>query len=103
MQDIQTQLLVSWVYHHKLLHLVHAILCVEHLEKDKMQSKILTQYIWPGLKKSRILVNSCLQCQLMAPKGIPQAPIISLSLLMTPFERTGIDLIGPLLKSASRH
>ena len=43
---------------------------------------------------------SCTECQLVNPPAIPRAPLRPLPLVEAPFDRVGMDIIGPLERSA---
>ena len=43
---------------------------------------------------------SCPECLLVNPPAIPRAPLRPLLLLEAPFDRVGMDIIGPLQRSA---
>ncbi len=61
-------------------------------------------FFWPGIHKNfcRWCV-ACCECQLVYPVASPKAPLYPLPLLEVPFERIGMDLIGPLESSAHGH
>ncbi len=46
---------------------------------------------------------ACRECQLVNPPASPKAPLRPLPLMQVPFERIGMDLIGPLERSARGH
>uniref|UniRef100_A0A674PL68 Integrase catalytic domain-containing protein n=1 Tax=Takifugu rubripes TaxID=31033 RepID=A0A674PL68_TAKRU len=45
--------------------------------------------------------GSCPQCQLAGAKGLARAPLVPLPVVDTPFERIGVDVVGPLERSRS--
>uniref|UniRef100_A0A8C6U536 Integrase catalytic domain-containing protein n=1 Tax=Neogobius melanostomus TaxID=47308 RepID=A0A8C6U536_9GOBI len=45
--------------------------------------------------------KSCEKCQLTAGKGVAQARLQSLPIIGTPFERIGMDIVGPLERSST--
>ncbi len=47
--------------------------------------------------------QACPDCQKTLPKPPPPAPLIPLPIKEVPFERIGMDLVGPLPKSARGH
>ncbi|KAK3551819.1 hypothetical protein QTP70_029007 [Hemibagrus guttatus] len=47
--------------------------------------------------------QACPRCQQTAPQKPALAPLISLPIIGVPFEHIGMDLVGPLLKSAWGH
>nr|XP_014351057.1 PREDICTED: uncharacterized protein LOC102354893 [Latimeria chalumnae] len=47
--------------------------------------------------------GSCPDYQKVAPRLPPQAPLVPLPIIETPFQRIGMDLVGPLDKSARGH
>ncbi len=51
----------------------------------------------------RCVHGACRECQLVNPPASPKAPLRPLPLMQVPFERIGMDLIGPLERSARGH
>ncbi len=58
-------------------------------------------FFWPGIHENvRRWCAACRECQLVNPPATAKAPLRPLPLMEVPFERIGMDLIGPLERSA---
>uniref|UniRef100_K7EYA7 Gypsy retrotransposon integrase-like protein 1 n=1 Tax=Pelodiscus sinensis TaxID=13735 RepID=K7EYA7_PELSI len=98
------QLLVPTRYRWRVLELAHAHPWAGHLGREKTQQRVLQRFFWPGVYRAvRDFCDSCPQCQLTAPAGIPRAPLIPLPVVGVPFERVAFDLVGPVEKSGRGH
>ena len=72
-----------------------------HLGYDKTLNRIMARFYWPGIRAEvRRWCASCPECQLVNPPAIPRAPLRPLPLVEVPFDRVGMDIIGPLERSA---
>ena len=61
----------------------------------------MARFYWPGIRgEVRRWCASCRECQLVNQPAIPRAPLRPLPLMEVPFERIGMDLIGPFPRSA---
>uniref|UniRef100_A0A8C1LPZ1 Gypsy retrotransposon integrase-like protein 1 n=1 Tax=Cyprinus carpio TaxID=7962 RepID=A0A8C1LPZ1_CYPCA len=65
---------------------------------------ICDRFHWPGLEAEvRRFCQACPTCQRTSPQTPPPSPLIPLPIIEVPFERIGMDLVGPLPKSARGH
>ena len=72
-----------------------------HLGYDKTLNRIMARFYWPGIRAEvRRGCASCPECQLVNPPAVPWTPLRPLPLVEAPFDRIGMDIIGPLEHSA---
>uniref|UniRef100_A0A674J7S6 Gypsy retrotransposon integrase-like protein 1 n=1 Tax=Terrapene triunguis TaxID=2587831 RepID=A0A674J7S6_9SAUR len=94
------QLLVPQRLRRGLLHSAHANPWVGHLGREKTLQRVARRFFWPGIHQEvREYCASCPECQRAGPKGVPRAPLIPMPVVGVPFERIGMDLVGPLERS----
>uniref|UniRef100_A0A9J8AJ78 Gypsy retrotransposon integrase-like protein 1 n=1 Tax=Cyprinus carpio carpio TaxID=630221 RepID=A0A9J8AJ78_CYPCA len=75
-----------------------------HLGVTATLNRLMTRFFWPGIHENvRRWCASCRECQLVNPPAAPKAPLRPIPLVQVPFERIGMDLIGPLERSARGH
>ncbi|XP_061920399.1 uncharacterized protein LOC133661276 [Entelurus aequoreus] len=56
----------------------------------------MVRFYWPGIRAHvRRWCAVCPDCQLVNPAATPRAPLRPLPLIEVPFERIGMDLVGP--------
>ena len=98
------QLLVPQPHRSTVLQLAHTHLLGGHLGVEKTKERVLQRFCWPGVHKDiENYCRSCPECQATAPKPIYRNPLVPLPIIETPFERIGMDIVGPLPKSARGH
>uniref|UniRef100_A0A9J8C322 Gypsy retrotransposon integrase-like protein 1 n=1 Tax=Cyprinus carpio carpio TaxID=630221 RepID=A0A9J8C322_CYPCA len=108
-QDTQTkedttQLLVPRSRREMLFQAAHCNPMAGHLGVTATLNRLMTRFFWPGIHENvRRWCASCRECQLVNPPAAPKAPLRPLPLVQVPFERIGMDLIGPLERSARGH
>ncbi|XP_051724240.1 uncharacterized protein LOC127498671 isoform X1 [Ctenopharyngodon idella] len=108
-QDTQTkedttQLLVPRSRREMLFQAAHSNPMAGHLGQATTLNRLMTRFFWPGIHENvRRWCASCRECQLVNPPATPKAPLRPLPLMQVPFERIGMDLIGPLERSARGH
>lgn len=75
-----------------------------HLERDKTLNCLTASFYWPGIHSDvhRWCV-ACRECQLVNPPASPKAPLRLLPLIEVPFERTGMERVGPLTRITRGH
>ena len=82
-----------------------AVLCLAndiplsgHLGVEKTKDRILKNYYWPGIFKDVAnYVKSCDTCQKVARKmARDKVPLVPIPAIGQPFQRVGIDMVGPL-------
>ena len=86
---------------HRILHSCHNDICGGHFAYELTCRKILQAgFVWPSLQRdAHFWCKSCDACQRTGPRRLihgPQQPITSFG----PFEKWGIDAIGPLPRTA---
>ncbi|KAJ1179816.1 hypothetical protein NDU88_005049 [Pleurodeles waltl] len=91
-------LVVTQCYRAFLLELAHDIPLAGHLGQDNTFNRLVTHFHWPRMRvASDNFCRACLTCQASGKTGKRlKAPLIPLPIIDTPFERVGIDVIGPL-------
>ena len=87
---------------HRILHSCHNDICGGHFASELTCRKILQAgFVWPSLQRdAHFWCKSCDACQRTGPRRLihgPQQPITSFG----PFEKWGIDAIGPLSRTAA--
>ena len=98
------QLCVPRPYVEQVLLACHDDVTAGHLGVTRTLDKIRKRYFWPRMVRQIIrYVRTCRDCQ--SRKGTSQGPIGLLKPIQPrlPFERLGIDLIGPFPLSKSRN
>ncbi|KAL0148266.1 hypothetical protein M9458_056412, partial [Cirrhinus mrigala] len=66
--------------------------------------RIRDRFHWPGMEADvRGFCQACPTCQITTPRTPPPSPLIPLPIIEVPFERIGLDLAGPLPRSARGH
>ncbi|XP_063060131.1 uncharacterized protein LOC134453222 [Engraulis encrasicolus] len=102
--EVNEQLLVPQPYRDTVLNLAHTHPLGAHLGVEKTKERILKRFYWPGIHKEiENYCRSCPECQLRAPKPSYRSPLIPLPVIETPFERIGLDIVGPLPRSSRGH
>ncbi|XP_077936125.1 uncharacterized protein LOC144383152 [Gasterosteus aculeatus] len=96
-----TQLLVPKSRREIIFQAAHYNPMAGHMGYEKTLDRIMTRFYWPGIRGDvRRRCASCPECQLVNAPAIPRAPLRPLPLVEVPFERIGMDLIGPFHWSA---
>ena len=97
-------LLVPRPFIPSVLRLAHSHQLGAHLGVEKTLERIKARFYWPGVKKAvEDFCRSCPECQQVAPRPHHRNPLIPLPIITVPFNRIGMDLVGPLPKSARGH
>ncbi len=87
-----------------VIQLAHAHPLAGHLGAANNTQRIRDRFHWPGLEAEvKRFCQACPVCQKTSPKPPPPTPLIPLPIIEVPFERIGMDLVGPLPKSARWH
>uniref|UniRef100_A0A8C5D858 Gypsy retrotransposon integrase-like protein 1 n=1 Tax=Gouania willdenowi TaxID=441366 RepID=A0A8C5D858_GOUWI len=101
-QGTVQQLVVPQVVRSTILKLGHSVPWAGHLGKHKTAARILHYFYWPGLHKDVAqFCHSCPQCQITSPRMPSRAPLQNMPIIGTPFERIGMDIVGPVERSKS--
>lgn len=91
-------------FRHKVMELAHSIPWAGHMAFQKTLNRIAMRFVWPGMyTQVSQYCSSCETCQLTSAKGVARAQLQSLPIIDTPFERIGMDIVGPLERSSSGH
>ncbi len=99
-----TQLLVPKSRREMLFQAAHCNPMAGHLGQAATLNRLMAHFFWPGIHENvRRWCAACRECQLVNPPASPKAPLRPLPLMQVPFERIGMDLIGPLERSARGH
>ncbi|KAL1263574.1 hypothetical protein QQF64_006313 [Cirrhinus molitorella] len=86
------------------MELAHAHPMAGHLGTANTIQRLRDRFHWPGLDGDvKSFCQACPTCQRTAPRMPPPSPLIPLPIIEVPFERIGMDLVGPLPKSARGH
>uniref|UniRef100_A0A667YIB5 Gypsy retrotransposon integrase-like protein 1 n=1 Tax=Myripristis murdjan TaxID=586833 RepID=A0A667YIB5_9TELE len=94
------QLVVPQAARDAVLTLGHAVPWAGHLGKHKTTARIKRYFHWPGLRSDVAqFCRSCPQCQKTSAKCPSRAPLQPLPIIGTPFERLGMDIVGPVERS----
>ncbi len=87
-----------------VLELAHSHPMAGHLGPANTVQRIRDRFHWPGMDAEvKLFCQTCPTCQVTSPRKPPPSPLIPLPIIEVPFERIGMDLVGPLPKSARGH
>jgi len=100
----RTQIVVPQQYRDGVMQLAHDVPMSGHLGVRKTTDRLWADFYWPGISGDvRRYCSSCDACQRSMPKGKQaKAPLGKVPSVETPFEKIGIDLIGPIEPSSER-
>ena len=91
------QLVLSQMYREMALRTAHSVPMAGHLGRKKMTNRLLKRFFWPGIYVDvQELCQTCPGCQRVARHHKHKAPLMPLPVVNQPFERVGMDLVGPL-------
>ncbi len=86
------------------MELAHAHPMAGHFGMENTIQRILDHFHWPGLDAEiKRFCRICPTCQQTSPRRPPPSPLIPQPVIDVPFEQIGMDLVGPLPKSARGH
>uniref|UniRef100_A0A8C5QCI0 Gypsy retrotransposon integrase-like protein 1 n=1 Tax=Leptobrachium leishanense TaxID=445787 RepID=A0A8C5QCI0_9ANUR len=95
---MERQLVVPQRYRDQLLKVAHAIPMAGHLVVHRTKSHLAHHFYWPGMGTD--VANhcrSCPECQKVGKPGeVGKAPLIPLPIVIEPFGRVAVDIVGPL-------
>lgn len=87
-----------------VLKLAHDIPSAGHLMVEKTMNIVKQRFAWPQMRKDvENYCKTCPECQKTQTKPAPGALMIPMPLVDKPFDRIGIDIVGPLTRSAAGH
>ena len=98
------QVVVPQQFRSGILRLSHDIPISGHLGVNKTRNRILANFYWPGIFSDvATYCRTCDTCQKTAKFHNPQiAPLHPLPIVGAPFQRIGIDILGPLPRTPAR-
>uniref|UniRef100_A0A9J8BLY2 Gypsy retrotransposon integrase-like protein 1 n=1 Tax=Cyprinus carpio carpio TaxID=630221 RepID=A0A9J8BLY2_CYPCA len=89
-----------------ILHLGHTIPWSGHLGRQKTYERVSQRFLLAKKMYQDVqdYCKTCTECQMVAPvRTADRSYLQPLPIIGTPFERIGMDIIGPLVKSSSGH
>ncbi|XP_051571299.1 uncharacterized protein LOC127450889 [Myxocyprinus asiaticus] len=103
-EEDTTQLLIPWSRREMVFQAARYNPMAGHLGERKTLILLIARFYWPGIGGDvRRWCAACRECQLVNAPATPKAPLRPLPLIEVPFERIGMDLVGPLERSARGH
>ncbi len=100
----KTLLVVPRTKTETVLELAHSHPLAGYLGAANTTQRIRDRFHWPGMEAEvKRFGQSCSTCQKTSQRMPPPSPLIPLPIIEMPFERIGMDLVGPLPKSARGH
>lgn len=94
------QLVVPKTQRREILNLGHSIPWAGHLGFMKTLMRIAKRFYWPRMySEVKEYCKTCPECQLAVGRTPAYAPLIPLPVVDSPFERIGVDIVGPLERS----
>lgn len=88
----------------RVLSLDHDPPLADHLGPKKSLARITSWFYWSGVHAQvQRYCSFCRECQLHQGKASRGVPLQPMPLVSVPFERLGIDIVGPLIQFSSRH
>lgn len=83
-------------FRQKVMELGHSVPWAGHLGFQKSLHRIARRFVWPGMyTQIQQFCASCQTCQLTSNKGVSHAQLQPLRIIDSPFERIGMDIVGP--------
>ncbi|MBN3289911.1 POL2 protein, partial [Polypterus senegalus] len=102
--EVRKLLLIPRTFRREICELAHAHLLGAHLGAEKTLERIKLRFYWPGINEEvRRFCQSCPECQTRQIPRRDRAPLVPIPLVDIPFERIGVDLVGPLEPSTRGH
>lgn len=94
------QLVVPKAQRRKVLELSHSIPWSGHMGFMKTLMRVSKRFYWPGMyTEVKEYCKTCPECQLAVGRTPAKAPLIPIPVVDTPFERIGVDIVGPVERS----
>ena len=79
-------------------------LAAGHLGRRKILKRILQRFWWPGISKDvGVFCKACSMFQLTSSRKVCLVLMIPLPVMEVPFQRIGMDVVGPLPRSRTRN
>ncbi|KAG1955346.1 gag-pol fusion protein [Pimephales promelas] len=95
-----SQLVVPKSQHRKVLELSHSIPWSGHMGFMKTLRRVSKRFYWPGMyTEVKEYCKTCPECQLAVGRAPAKAPLVPIPAVDAPFERIGVDIVGPVERS----
>ena len=93
-----SQLVVPEKYRLQVMKVAHDSVMGGHLGHRKTLDRVMSQFFWPNLyAEIKRYCQSCDVCQKTTPRGkVGKVPLGHMPLISIPFQRVGVDLVGPI-------
>uniref|UniRef100_A0A8C6VTB1 Gypsy retrotransposon integrase-like protein 1 n=1 Tax=Nothobranchius furzeri TaxID=105023 RepID=A0A8C6VTB1_NOTFU len=86
----------------KVMELGHSVPWAGHMAFQKTLCRIASRFVWPGMYNDiSKFCSSCEIYQLTSSRRVPRAMLQPLPIMEAPFERLGMDIVGPLERSST--
>ena len=97
------QVMVPKELRQAVLGLAHDSVMSGHEGVHKTTDRIMSNFWWPGIRDDVTrYCRSCDVCQRTIPRGrVSKAPLQKMPIIGVPFQRVGIDLVGPITPASS--
>ena len=87
-----------------VIRLAHEVPLAGHLGRKKMTDRILQRFYWPNVRRDVAAhCKSCENCQKAKSRKVKSVPLIPLPVIVEPFRRIAMDIVGPLPRSRTGH
>ena len=88
----------------EVMEVAHDSIFGGHLGIKKTKDCIQTNFYWPGMQGDvTSFCRSCDVCQKTTAKGsVPRVPLGDMSLIVMPFRKVAVDLVGPILSASEK-
>ncbi|KAK7113985.1 hypothetical protein V1264_000125 [Littorina saxatilis] len=98
------QVVVPECFRTDVLKLAHDTPMAGHQGVRRTRDRIWRDFYWPGICGDvKRYCASCDACQRSSRKGATKkVPMKSMPLIGTPFERVGVDIVGPIIPASNR-
>jgi len=86
-----------------VLGIAHDSVMSGHEGINKTTDRVMSNFWWPGIRDEVTrYCRSCDVCQRTIPKGrVSKAPLQKMPIIGVPFQRNGVDLVGPIIPASS--
>jgi hypothetical protein len=97
----ELQLIVPKCFQNVVLAQAHTTILAGHMGIGKTLNRIISNFFWPQVSGDVTrYCKSCDICQRTTPKGqTRKVPLGVMPIISIPFERVGVDIVGPLRPS----
>ncbi|XP_076467207.1 uncharacterized protein LOC143298275 [Babylonia areolata] len=99
-----TQVVVPKHLRQQIMQLGHDAPMAGHMGVRRTKQRVARDFYWPGMCGDIArYVRSCPQCQKTVDKGqIPPVPVMRTPIPENPFDKVGVDIVGPIRPASSR-